>query len=148
MSGLPLYEEATGKMIPCEPREALFSEENFSSQSSLKIESLGKYLELRAQYIGKSRGETIIVPAVLQNKAARKAVEQPVQLYTPESFPTYELLEQHGTPELTRNRYNSLRAYYLGQPIPQQETSAGDDRFMKKGMTWGEAYIAAAMSYE
>jgi hypothetical protein len=143
-----MYVEATGRMVPSEPRQRSFTKENFPSQSDLQIASLENYLEIRSQHIGKPRGEAIAVPTALLNKGAREAALHPIHTYTPDNFPTYELLEYHGTPELTRRRYKSLRGHYLGQPIPRQETSACDDYFMKKGMTWPQAYIAAAMSYE
>ena len=150
MSGLPMYDEETGKMLPAEARNDYFTEDNFPSQGVLGVGSQEHYNRLRAVYLGKPRGCTIDVPIVLQSRAVRQSALQPVYIYTSANFPTYEMLEKHETRELTRGRYNELRKHYLGQPVPRKDKMGGGygDFYIDRGMSWPEAYIAHSLSYE
>lgn len=124
---------------------------DFPSQAMLGIRTTEDYVRFREMYLDKQKaGCTITIPIAILTDGARQTTLQPVYIYTSSNFPSYEMLESHGTRFLERGAYNCLREYYLGQPIPRQ---SGSDRgqvqyFMQKGMTWAEALIARAVAYE
>mgnify|MGYP001135880638 CR=1 FL=1 len=125
-----------------------FTIENFPSKEELSIECDDDYAALKASYIGKPK-QTFSIPASIMTLRKKILCLEPEMLYTPETFPSYNFLEQHEVQYLARGSYNWLKDYYLGGPIPKR-CDFGDfgDHYMAQGMTWPQAYIAHALRYE
>lgn len=70
---------------------------------------------------------------------------QDTEMYTEESFPTYEYLESINAPDLNREAYMRLKSLYINTPVPQQLFDI-EPPFDKE--PWRVYYIIIAMTYE
>ena len=93
-----------------------------------------------------SRTKSRFVVMKARTKQMQPSAKSPT-LYSETNFPKYDTLETWGVHGLSQNTYNSVKARYIGTPIP-----ARDPRIMMSdeadALRWHEQVIADAIEYE
>lgn len=80
---------------------------------------------------------------------------KPCVTYTPDNFPSYELLDTARNTKfdrpaftyLNKGGYIWLRNHYMGSPVPER-SSDGYYNQIPEGLNWAETYIGKATDYE